>query len=1505
MKKRSDGPAQMLVFKRFVMLFTIGLTIFTASTPFVNTSPAKASGWTGWDSINTIYYNPSQEDPVNKCLQTAAQELDTYLGQMSDRLWAVVTGSDPGGPAVRLEVNSGDPEFSSRGDEASRILADGNGIRVIGKTPLAVRDGAYILLNKLGVRWFFSSDIWTVVPNILVDPGVFDEIHEPSYIWRYDSEPVNDSSMPDLADWRMRNLMGGAAAYAVAHSYYAIMPPTTDFHGNESCYLNNYTASLNADINDSVTTIPLTTVSGFSIGSSNGYEVAWIDNEAIKFTSVNNTTNSLQGCTRGYRSTTPVSHTSSATVYMEPTSAGDYDTWQLDPSNPTVLSKAITYANNYNLGTWSAWGYNDHVPNMAVPVSPNDGASWGSYLTHPVNYGGQPREETQWLTNNVEGLADNVSVATGKTTSVYNYDFYADAPAITFNSSVFVSVATAYDYTQNTDAERITALRHAGAIVGIRDYWDPYQWTTPEYPSMWTPGTWDDIKAWNALGVNIYTTESTDSWGGDGIGYYIATRLLWDSSASYQDLLNDFYHKAFGAAWYPMSRFFQRWYVEGWDVNDYSLALAFQNLAQAEALVANDAACLDRVRFMEYWMRWVWFEYDVNSLTQAQLENFWQLTNMTQSEHIFSYRGPGADDIADSALHSRYPADNPTPITSYPTADNAIAWLNEALDYFNNVCPNTVDADLVGIPDNVTALGNTSYPRLSPQTGRSASAYVITSSVNQVINSSFQTFSPYETATASLYNPDGTLAYSQTIAANREFTAYSFNTTTPGRYRLTVNGGLDVNGLPAAYYDTMNTGGYYLYVPPGTMGIVIQVTAETGNSSLYDPEGNLALALNGSTHLIEGIDNPEPGVWKFVFTAALGVSHFTIYGVPNLYGVDAQYLLVPGMGYTPPAPTNHAPVLAAIGVKSITEGNNLQFTVSATDSENESLTYSALNLPTGASFDPESRTFSWTPNSNQVGTYTVRFSVTDGHLADYENVAITVKAVSPNPPRSGTGGGGGGGGGGGSTGVTNLIDSTTMNGRATTDIVAEDVDKRVKLEIPQDTIVRSSYGQTVSSIMVRPSGESLGPNPGSIPIGTFYSFQPSGTTFNPSAKLVLKYDPEALPAGISEQSLYIGLWDPVNNRWFDLGGTVDTVAKTVSVEVQHLSTYAVMVHARPASFQLSGLTADLNEVYPGAPVTLSVTLTNSGDYAGSYQVDLKLDGAVMESKKVSLEGLDSQVVQFTTSSDAVGGHTAGIGDLTASFTVNKPLAPASFLTSNLAVSPAETITGADVEIYVLVMNSGDLAGTFTVNLNIDNANVAPRDVQLDGGKSELVNFTAAAGPAGQHTVNINGLSAIYTVASPVTTTTEAPEIPMEVSEFQVGPVYGAGTGKIASAEISYRLSGPPDEIAAGGLYLTVYYNGELLEQLPLHWGNQQTSDEVAYTPALGWQPGTYTFLAEFVTEGKTIRSAEQAQLTVAAASATKVVSWRILGIIIGATLAVTVVLVTVVVIRRRDMLRWH
>ena len=94
---------------------------------------------------------------------------------------------------------------------------------------------------------------------------------------------------------------------------------------------------------------------------------------------------------------------------------------------------------------------------------------------------------------------------------------------------------------------------------------------------------------------------------------------------------------------------------------------------------------------------------------------------------------------------------------------------------------------------------------------------------------------------------------------------------------------------------------------------------------------------------------------------------------------------------------NAAPVLAAVGNKSINEGAALTFTLTASDIDGDAISYSMTPTPTGVTLNAASGLFSWTPNYAQSGSYTVTFTATAGVLEDDEMITVTVVNVDGPP----------------------------------------------------------------------------------------------------------------------------------------------------------------------------------------------------------------------------------------------------------------------------------------------------------------------------------------------------------------------------------------------------------------------------------------------------------------------------------------------------------------------------
>jgi len=216
-----------------------------------------------------------------------------------------------------------------------------------------------------------------------------------------------------------------------------------------------------------------------------------------------------------------------------------------------------------------------------------------------------------------------------------------------------------------------------------------------------------------------------------------------------------------------------------------------------------------------------------------------------------------------------------------------------------------------------------------------------------------------------------------------------------------------VAGAPAGA--AIAAGGLFSWTPaesqgPGSFAITIRVT-DDGDPALYD-EDTFTVTVNETNlaPVLDAIgDRVVDELTELSFTAtatdadlpANGLT-FSLMGAPDGASIDADtglFTWTPGEAQGPGSyrfevvvtddgagalsdagtlavtmnEVNLAPVLDPIGGRTVSEGELLSFTIGATDADlpANALTFSADGLPSGASFDPSTRTFSWMPVETQ------------------------------------------------------------------------------------------------------------------------------------------------------------------------------------------------------------------------------------------------------------------------------------------------------------------------------------------------------------------------------------------------------------------------------------------------------------------------------------------------------------------------------------------------------------
>jgi hypothetical protein len=370
----------------------------------------------------------------------------------------------------------------------------------------------------------------------------------------------------------------------------------------------------------------------------------------------------------------------------------------------------------------------------------------------------------------------------------------------------------------------------------------------------------------------------------------------------------------------------------------------------------------------------------------------------------------------------------------------------------------------------------------------------------------------------------------------------------------------------------------------------------------------------------------------------------------------------------------------------------------------------------------------------------------------------------------GDSGGGGGGGGGGSSGTTSLSDYTTSEGKFVVEAKASSADFQAWIIFPKNTVARDRNGGRLRFISFKEQTVvPIAPADRRIVCLT-YDIGPGGSTFIPPAYLVFKFSDSQIPLGIDVNKMVIVTHE--DGKWIELDDCiVNTVDKTIKVLISHLSMYTVMARTGPANFEIKEMKISPDEIYPDETVTISTTVTNTGDLTGSKNIVLKINGTEVQTQTVTLDGGASVSVQFTITPDAGGLYTADINGFLRSFTVSQPESggtvaevtepttePASFTISDLQITPAEVYPSAQVTISALVNNIGGREGSYTVVFKVDNKEELLKEVSLKPGTSEKLYFYAIKDELGSHTVDVNGQTGQFTVkfAPPATTPAETP-----------------------------------------------------------------------------------------------------------------------------------------------------
>ena len=594
-------------------------------------------------------------------------------------------------------------------------------------------------------------------------------------------------------------------------------------------------------------------------------------------------------------------------------------------SNSGLRKTVLAYARKYFVAK---------PDEASISLDPSDGGGWCEC---------QPCSKMGSVSDRALTLANDVAKAhPDKLVGMYAYSFHSPPPSIRVEPNVVISTATAFIKGGLKIEDLISGWAKQGATIGIREYYSVNTWdrdmpgasrgSNLEYVT-------ETIPKFHAAGARFMSSESSDNWGCNGLGYYLASRLLWDVGEfeNREAIANDFFDQAFGKARRPMRRFYQL--IDGANkksklVREDLIARMYRHLSAARMLTENTAV-LKRVEDLTLYTRYVdLFDRYSAATGTARQSAFEQMIRfsyrMRKTMMVHSkatYRDVDARDrTVEIPAEARWflpnrnskkpnPWKNETPFSAGEIAlilENGIDERKpieldfEPAEFSQNLVPAKPLGLSVGKPGAAeTARGQRRWFTMIADPRKPIELTITGGLIKHYRNRGNVKVKMWQIGGASRTGERETLvAENESVPPDGESRTILLRAAAEGLHRIDLDDGMDMTRVtwpeeqvmtwPMSLEDfprkMIGRWGLYFYVPKGTKRIGLY--AATGGGHLLDPAGKRVLDLGKhsgrflSAPVSEGMDGK---LWKLDHVAG----RISLINVPPYLAARPEQLLLP------------------------------------------------------------------------------------------------------------------------------------------------------------------------------------------------------------------------------------------------------------------------------------------------------------------------------------------------------------------------------------------------------------------------------------------------------------------------------------------------------------------------------------------------------------------------------------------------------------------------------------
>ncbi|HVF11371.1 MAG TPA: DUF4838 domain-containing protein [Abditibacteriaceae bacterium] len=797
-------------------------------------------------------------DKASDTTKLVAAELKKYLDQMSGARFEIKTGDGSAGivlgninefpvPALNKAL---EVVHSFDGKEAYAIRTRDNKVLLLGATDLAVSHAAYRFLEELGCRWFFpdATGNWQVIPKIAS--------------LKFNREITDRPACLERRIWYAWGVFNDAGH------------PGSTPQGARSA---------GGDYSD------------------------WARRNSMAGSFTSNTGHAYDNIVRENAKAFE-EHPEYFALVKQADGTMKRQGNQLELGNPGLRKLVVDWAVDF---------FKKNPTADMVSVDPADGG--GVSESEEAKAYGNASDSAFKLANEVAVALQKAYPGQNKMVGLYAYNWHSDPPPFALEPNVYIQLTMGFNGGLLTLDELFQEWPKKAKNLGFYDYYSTWRWDFDRWPGGRVGSKnypvamirrFQEANARSGAYATSISAESSNNWGVNGRGYYLANKLMWNPDLDADAVLQDFYDKAFGPAAAAMKKYYS-YQDSSPPISPGVIGALFRAVREASTAAKDRPDVQRRLDDIKNYLNYEYLNYRMarepeQAKKDAMLLQIW--TNAYRARYSYMNHWEA---IRQDWVHEDpgKPDDTkPWKVNKPITHDETEALFQEALAYF----PELKVPDEVKFSEELVAVDFGGKGVATSQNYQEGSLYAVMSVRGEPIHIKIEAGGAYGglKQTYQITDAKGKVLKEGKPKAGEKI-EFDFPVPAPGVYYFHYHdhgayGSVFWNenqivSLPMSKLDfraMSHVNDMYFYVPKGTKEINYYYRRAAwqfgGAHQISDPTGKVVkeVAVDGDYVSIPVAAGTDGKVWK-IGGPAFGLGYFRFFDVPNYFSPNPNKMLLP------------------------------------------------------------------------------------------------------------------------------------------------------------------------------------------------------------------------------------------------------------------------------------------------------------------------------------------------------------------------------------------------------------------------------------------------------------------------------------------------------------------------------------------------------------------------------------------------------------------------------------